>query len=92
MEEQRRIILKQVLSDAAGERLANIRLVKPDKARSVEQLVLDAAQGGQLRGKVSDEQLKDLLVKVTEQTQRTTKVTISRRRQAFDDDDDDDDI
>lgn len=91
MEEQRRLMLKQILSDAAGERLSNIRLVKPDKARQVEMLVINAARQGKLGGKVEDEQLKELLAQVSEQTQRRTKVTISRRKSVFDDDDDDDD-
>ncbi len=91
MEEQRRLILKQILSDEASERLSNIRLVKPEKARQVEGLVINAAQSGRMSGKLSDEELKDLLLKVSEQTQRQTKVTIARRRRAFDDDDDDDD-
>ena len=38
----------QVLLPAARERLARIALVKPDKARSVEDLVLQAAQRGQI--------------------------------------------
>jgi len=84
-------MLKQILSDEAGERVANIRLVKPDKARQVEMMVINAARAGRLRGKVSDEQLKELLSQVSEQTERRTKVTISRRRSNFDDEDDDDD-
>ncbi len=91
MEEQRRLMLKQLLSDPAAERVANIRLVKPEKARQVEMLVINAARAGRLRGKVSDDQLKDLLSQVSEQTERRTKVTISRRRSNFDEDDDDDD-
>ena len=38
----------QVLLPAARERLARIALVKPDKARGVEDLVLQAAQRGQI--------------------------------------------
>jgi programmed cell death protein 5 len=90
-EEQRRLILKQVLTTEASERLANVSLVKPDKARQVENYLIKSAQGGQLGGKVSEDQLKDLLSQVTAQTQQKTKVTISRRRHNFDDDNDDDD-
>ena len=90
MEEQRRVLLKQILSDEASERLNNIRLVKADKARQVEMFVLNAARTGQIQGKVSDEQLKDLLTQVSQKTETRTKVTF-RRRRMFDDDDDDDD-
>lgn len=84
-------MLKQLLSDEAGERLANIRLVKPDKARQVETLVLNAARSGRVGAKVSDAQLKELLSQVSEQTERRPTV-IRSRRSAFGDDDDDDDL
>jgi len=91
MEEQRRLMLKQILSDQAGERLANIRLVKPEKARQVEGLIINAARTGRLSEKLNDVRLKELLAQVSEQTERRSKVTISRRRSAFDEDDDLDD-
>jgi programmed cell death protein 5 len=79
------------LTPEASERLGNVSLVKPDKARQVESYLIKAAQTGQLTGKVSEDQLKDILVQVTAQTQQKMKVTISRRRDFDDDDDDDDD-
>lgn len=91
MQEQRRLMLKQVLSNEAREKLSNIRLVKPERAEQVENYILSAAQSGQLSGKVSEEQFKDLLRNVTEKEQGKNKVTIMRRRPLFDDDDDDDD-
>lgn len=91
MQEQRRVMLKQVLTPDAREKLANIRLVKPDRAEKVENYVLGAAQSGQLGGKVTEEQLKDLLRNVTEKEQSKNKVTIMRRRPLYDDEDDDDD-
>ena len=83
-------MLKQILSDEASERLNNVRLVKPDKATQVESYVINLAQSGRLTGRLSGDQLKDLLHQVAEQTGTETKVTISRRRRAFDDEDDDD--
>lgn len=79
------------MTSEAREKLGNIRLVKPERASQVESMIINAAQSGQLGGRISEEQLKDLLTKVTEQTQKKTNVTIMRRRQRFDDDDDDDD-
>lgn len=83
-------MLKQVLTPEASARLANVALVKQEKARQVENYLINAAQSGKLGGKVTEDQLKDLLTQVTEQSR--PKVVISRRRNtAFDDDDDDDD-
>lgn len=74
-EEQRRVFLKQVLTPAAGERLANIALVKPDKARQLENYFLQAAQTGRLGGQVTEEQLKDMLIQFTE-SERKPKVVV----------------
>ncbi|GAA5841750.1 hypothetical protein JCM3766R1_005169 [Sporobolomyces carnicolor] len=59
-EEQMRTIMRQILSNEARER----RLVKPERARAIEQLLMRMAQGGQLRGRVSEEQLIDVLDQV----------------------------
>lgn len=84
-------MLNQILSPEAREKLSNIRLVKPERAKQVESYLINAAQSRQLGGKVTEDQLKELLRNVTEQTQKRTTVTIKRRRQLFDDFDDDDD-
>ncbi|GAA5991345.1 hypothetical protein JCM5350_006991 [Sporobolomyces pararoseus] len=59
-EEQRRTIMRQILSTEARER----PLVKPERARAIEQLLMRMAQSGQLRGRVSEEQLIDVLDQV----------------------------
>ena len=66
--------------------MARIALVKPDKARAIEDMIIAAARRGALGEKVSEERLIDLLEQVNERTAAKTKVTIQRRR-AFDDDD-----
>lgn len=85
-EEQRRGMLLALLQPSARDRLARISLVKPDKARAIEDIIIQAARRGQLGEKVSEERLIELLEQVNERTQSKTKVTIQRRR-AFDDDD-----
>ncbi|KAL3141399.1 hypothetical protein ABBQ32_004974 [Trebouxia sp. C0010 RCD-2024] len=84
-EERRQTMLNQVLQPAARERLARIALVKPDKAKGVENMVLQMAQRGQLNEKVTENRLIGLLEQVNEQSSTKTKVTIQRRR-ALDDD------
>eukprot|EP00271_Cylindrocystis_brebissonii_P011842 TRINITY_DN2980_c0_g1_i2.p2 TRINITY_DN2980_c0_g1~~TRINITY_DN2980_c0_g1_i2.p2 ORF type:complete len:140 (+),score=49.19 TRINITY_DN2980_c0_g1_i2:272-691(+) len=85
-EERRQMMLVRSLSNEARERLSRIALVKPDKARGVEDLILRGVQYGQIREKVSEEKLITLLEQINEQTKRTTKVTIQRRRSVLDDD------
>ncbi|KAK4589322.1 uncharacterized protein LOC111998517 [Quercus suber] len=86
-EERRQMMLSQILSAEARERLARIALVKPEKARGVEDVLLNAAQRGQIVEKVSEERLISLLEQINTQTTRQTKVTIQRRRSVLDDDD-----
>ncbi|KAL5716383.1 hypothetical protein ACHQM5_018087 [Ranunculus cassubicifolius] len=86
-DERRQMMLSQILSAQARERLSRIALVKPEKARGVEDVVLRAAQMGQISEKVSEEKLISLLEQINTQTSKQTKVTIQRRRSVLDDDD-----
>ncbi|KAK9267150.1 hypothetical protein L1049_009570 [Liquidambar formosana] len=86
-DERRQMMLSQILSSEARERIARIALVKPDKARGVEDVLLRAAQMGQIVEKVSEERLISLLEQINNQTTKQTKVTIQRRRSVLDDDD-----
>ena len=52
MEEQRRSILDQILEPEAKDRLIRLALVKPEKARVMEDHLIKAATSGQLRSKV----------------------------------------
>ncbi|KAL4429594.1 hypothetical protein ABPG77_008643 [Micractinium sp. CCAP 211/92] len=85
-EEQRRAMLVNLMQPAARDRLARISLVKPDKARAIEDMLIMAARRGQIQEKVSEARLIELLEQVSEQTEKKTKVTIQRRRGALDDD------
>ncbi|XP_028232419.1 DNA-binding protein DDB_G0278111-like isoform X2 [Glycine soja] len=53
-EERRQMMLSQILSAEARERLARIALVKPEKARGVEDFILRAAQMGQITEKIGE--------------------------------------
>ncbi|XP_004504711.1 uncharacterized protein [Cicer arietinum] len=86
-DERRQMMLSQLLSAEARERLARIALVKPEKAKGVEDVILRAAQMGQITEKVSEERLISLLEQINSQTARQTKVTIQRRRSVLEDDD-----
>ncbi|GIL72156.1 hypothetical protein Vretimale_461 [Volvox reticuliferus] len=87
-EEQRRTMLAACMTNEARERLARIAIVKPEKARGVENMILAAAQRGALSAKVSEERLVQLLEQVNEREGASKpKITIQRRRpNLFDDD------
>ncbi|BGP54394.1 hypothetical protein JCM8202_000828 [Rhodotorula sphaerocarpa] len=95
-DERRRTMMSQILSPEARERLSRIALVKPDRARSIEQLLARMAQSGQIRGRVTEDQLIDVLdqVEAMEKGQggggaakSASKITFTRKT-AYDSDDD----
>ncbi|KAK4192594.1 PDCD5-related protein [Podospora australis] len=86
--EARQSILNQILQPEAADRLGRIRLVKEQRATDVENRLIMLAQSGQLRSKVTEEQLKELLNAVAE-TKEEEKIVVSRRKGWADDDDDD---
>ncbi len=65
LEAQIRLIINQILTPEARSRLANIKMAKPDFAAQVELLIIQLVQAGQIKGKITDAQLKALLAKVT---------------------------
>jgi programmed cell death protein 5 len=50
-----------ILEPDARERLNTVKLTKPDFAGAVEQQLVQLAQSGRLKNKITDSQLKELL-------------------------------
>jgi len=59
-------LMMQILDPRARERLANLKMVKPDLAMQLELYLAQLAQSGQFRGPVTDEQIVQILKKLTE--------------------------
>ncbi|KAL2300392.1 hypothetical protein Nmel_012365 [Mimus melanotis] len=97
--EIRNTILAQVLDQAARARceypkpvfvaVSNLALVKPDKAKAVENYLIQMARFGQLPGKVSEQGLIEILEKVSQQTEKKTTVKFNRRKVLDSDEEDD---
>ena len=54
------------MTPEANMRLANIAVVKPEKAEKLQQLLIQNAQRGKVQGKVTEAQMIDLLEQVSE--------------------------
>ncbi|KAK2785175.1 hypothetical protein FQN53_007917 [Emmonsiellopsis sp. PD_33] len=83
----RQAILSQILLPEAADRLGRIRMVKESRATDIENRLIMLARSGQLRAKVTEDQLKELLNAVAENKEEE-KIVISRRKGGWDDDDD----
>lgn len=70
---RRQQILRQILTPEARERLANVRLVRPDIAENVENQLIQLAQMGRINRPLTDKEIRDILERFTEK-RRETKI------------------
>jgi programmed cell death protein 5 len=75
-EEQKRVILRAILTDDARERLGRIKAARPEMADNLENQLIMLAQSGRLKNKINDEQLRELLSKLLP---KKRDITIRRR-------------
>ncbi|MGC8505085.1 MAG: DNA-binding protein [Thermoplasmata archaeon] len=62
---RRQQILRQILSPEARERLSRVRLVRADMAENVENQLIQLAGAGRINRVISDEELRDILEKLS---------------------------
>ena len=62
-EEQKKMILRSILTTKARERLGRIKVARPEIVENIENQLIMAVQNGQLKNKINDEQLRMLLSK-----------------------------
>jgi len=62
--EQKKIIMRAILTPQARERLGRIKIARPDVVESIENQLIMLAQSGRLKSKIDDEQLVMLLSKI----------------------------
>jgi programmed cell death protein 5 len=59
-------VLRMALTSEARQRLANVKMVKPELATSIEDYVIQLASSGRLKRVVDDEQVKQMLLNLQE--------------------------
>jgi len=67
LEMQKQAILKSILTPEARQRLANLKLVKPEFTAQLELQLIQLAQAGRLPVPLTDEQLKQILIQLQAQ-------------------------
>ena len=63
-EEQKKSILRSILTPDAKQRLSNIKLARPQIGEQIENQLIMLAQSGRLQQKITDAQLRELLRKI----------------------------
>ena len=76
---KREALLRRILTPKARERLANVKLVRPEIAQLVEDQIIALVQAGRLTPPVDEDMVKKLLEVIYEQTHRETRIRIKRR-------------
>ncbi|MCW4035089.1 MAG: DNA-binding protein [Candidatus Bathyarchaeota archaeon] len=64
MENQKQSLLRRILTPEARSRLTNLQMVKPEFTQQLEMQLLQLAQQGRINIPITDEQLKELLVRL----------------------------
>ncbi len=64
IEAQKQAVLRQILTSDARRRLNNLKMVKPEFASQLELQLIQLVQQGRVNIPITDEQLKDILVKL----------------------------
>ncbi|KAI1811672.1 double-stranded DNA-binding domain-containing protein [Poronia punctata] len=85
--EARQSMLSQILHPEAADRLGRIKLVNESRATDIENRLIMLLRTGQLRQKVTEDELKKLLSAVAEKEEKE-KIVYTRRK-GWDDEDDD---
>lgn len=64
LESQKQALLRRILTPEARSRLTNLKIVKPEFTQQLELQLIQLAQQGRINIPITDDQLKELLVKL----------------------------
>lgn len=64
LEGQKQALLRRILTPEARSRLTNLKMVKPEFTEQLELQLIQLAQQGRMAIPITDEQLKELLVRL----------------------------
>jgi programmed cell death protein 5 len=64
LEGQKQALLRRILTPEARSRLTNLNIVKPEFTQQLELQLIQLAQQGRINIPITDEQLKELLVRL----------------------------
>lgn len=82
-------ILSQLLEPQARERLSRVNMVRPERAKAVETYITKLAQTGQLKRKMTEQEIVEILNGIArdEDKQNETKIVFTRKNDLSDNED-----
>jgi len=79
VEGQREALLRSILSSDARARLTNLKLVKPEVARAVEDYIIQLVNSGRLTPPVEEDIVKRILIELDERMRREYRIQFKRK-------------
>jgi len=73
-EAERQAAMRLILTPEARERLANLRLVRPELVERLEEQLIQLANSGRIRIPITDEVLKEILSRITSTSRREIRI------------------
>lgn len=67
-------VMRVALTSEARQRLANVKMVKPDVAHAIEEYIVQLVSSGRLKRTIDDEQLKELLSSIQGTAKKEFKI------------------
>merc|ERR1711916_183351 len=88
-EDQRKQMLLAVLDNGARSRLSSVALVKPERAKMVENQIINMVQSGRVQGQLGEETIVGMLKQISaaEEKKAAVKISFAHRRTGWSDDD-----
>jgi len=74
LEAQKQALLRRILTPKSRQRINNLKMVKPEFANALEMQLIQIAQAGKVRIPITDEQLKEILIRLQGQ-KRDIRIT-----------------
>ncbi|MCD6369541.1 MAG: DNA-binding protein [Thermoproteales archaeon] len=75
---EREALLRSILTNEARQRLANLKIIKPELAEALAVQLIQLVQTGRLRPPISDEVLKKILIELDRRSRREIKFKFLR--------------
>jgi len=79
LEAQREALLRRILTAKARERLSNIKLVRPELARSAEDTIIQLVQMGRLTPPIDEDTVARILAEIDSSHRKDFKIRIKRK-------------
>ena len=74
LERQKDTILRRILTSEARQRLANLKISRPEFTEQLELQLIQVAQSGKIKLPITDDVLKRLLLQLQSEQRRETKI------------------